>query len=165
MSNLKREIVHELHKPARKNFPRRRVVVRGIDELWQIDLVEMGSIAAQNQNFKYILTVIDCFSKFAFAIALKDKTGKSTTNAMQNLFQTKGRVPQKIQTDQGKEFYNSSFSALMKRHNIHHYSTHSHMKASVDTYEHIDKHIDTHTCTQRKLFYSFSFIDSLGFNR
>lgn len=127
---IKKEIVSELHKPARKNFPRRKVVMKGIDNLWQIDLVEMNKFSKSNKGFNYLLTVICVFSKFAWAVPVKRKTGKDVTSAMNKIFKL-GRIPKKIQSDMGKEFYNSEFQHLMKRYNIHHYSTYSIMKASI----------------------------------
>ena len=65
--NIKEKIAHELHKPARKFFPRRRVKVLGIGDLLQADLVEMIPYARDNKGYKYMLTLIDCFSKKAYA--------------------------------------------------------------------------------------------------
>lgn len=126
----KRQVVNELHKPARKNFKRRRVIIKGFDDLWQADLVEMGAYAELNKDFRYLLTVIDTFSKFAWAIPIKRKTGLEVTTAMQSIF-NEGRSPQNLQTDDGKEFFNSAFQKLMKTYNINHYSTYSTLKASI----------------------------------
>lgn len=125
---MREDIVNEIHKSARINFPRRTVVVNTIDELWQLDLVEMGPLSGKNSGFKFILTGIDCFSKLAFVRALKNKTGAVACAAVKSLFDEMNRTPTNIQTDLDKEFYNSSFSALMKTNNINHYSTHSHLK-------------------------------------
>jgi hypothetical protein len=65
----KSEIVYDLHKAARKNYTRRAVNVYGKNDLWQADLVEMIPYAGENKGFKYILCVIDCFTKFAWALA------------------------------------------------------------------------------------------------
>ncbi|KAI8120097.1 hypothetical protein CVS40_8601 [Lucilia cuprina] len=64
--NEKRELVNELHSQARKNFKRRMVIMKGIDDLWQADLVEMGNYSIYNKGFKYLLTVIDTFSKYVW---------------------------------------------------------------------------------------------------
>lgn len=127
----KREVVEELHKPARRNFKRRRVIIKGFDDLWQADLVEMGSYAKENKGFKFLLTVIDCFSKYAWAIPIKAKTSENVTKAMQNIFLTSKRHPQNLQTDDGKEFFNKIFKKLMDKYHINHYSTFSILKASI----------------------------------
>lgn len=128
MSNLKQDIVNELHTPARRNYPRRRVEMKCIDNHWQADLVELGAYAKSNKNHKFLLTVIDCFSKFAFAKPVKDKSATSVAAAMLSIFNDSGRYPKNLQTDHGREFYNVRFGALMKKYGINHYSTFSHMK-------------------------------------
>lgn len=128
----KQNLVDEIHKPCRRNFLRRKVIMKGIDDLWQADLVEMGAYADQNKGYRYLLTVIDTFSKFGWAVALKDKTASSVSDAMQMIFAKHKRIPKNLQTDDGKEFFNiTHFSKLMKKHNINHYSTFSVLKASI----------------------------------
>lgn len=126
----RRTIINEIHSQARKNFPRRRVILKGIDDLWQADLVEMGNYSTQNRGFRYLLTVIDCFSKYAWAEAIRSKTADDVYVAFKNILNN-GRVPQNLQTDDGKEFFNKKFDRLMKDNSINHYSTYSVMKASI----------------------------------
>lgn len=121
-------IANELHKPARKNFPRRQVKILGIGDLLQADLVEMIPYARENNGYKYLLTLIDCFSKKAYAAPVKDKTAKNVTAAMVSILPDNVK---NLQTDQGNEFFNSEFKALMKRRGINHYHTYSHLKASI----------------------------------
>ncbi|XP_060881579.1 uncharacterized protein LOC132953048 [Metopolophium dirhodum] len=125
----KREIANELHKPARKNFTRRRVNVYGKNDLWQADLVEMIPYSKVNGGYKYILVVIDCFTKFSWAKPLKSKTGKEVTSAMATILVK--RSPKLLQLYNGKEFYNTTFDALMSKYGIHKYSTFSILKASI----------------------------------
>ena len=122
-------VVNELHKPARKFFPRRHVIVKGLNDLFQADLIEMIPYARQNSGFKYILTVIDCFSKYAWAVPLKSKRAKDVATAMEKIL--KERTPKNLQTDQGTEFYNKDFALLMKKYNVNHYSVFSVMKACI----------------------------------
>lgn len=133
-------LARELHAPARKNFLRRKVVTLNIDDLWQADLVEMFEKRSQkrhtkNKGYKYIMTIIDTFSKFAFAKPLKTKSAVEVTKAMKEVFQearTHGHNPPKnLHTDEGKEFYNSMFQDLMKEYSINHYNTFSKLKASI----------------------------------
>ena len=83
-----------------------------------------------NKGYRYLLTVIDVFSKFAWAVPVKKKNGDDVTEAMKSILK-KGRVPKNLQTDRGKEFYNAKFQDLMKQYNIHLYSTYSNLKASI----------------------------------
>lgn len=126
------QVVSELHHNARKNFNRRHFEMRGIDDTFQIDLVEMIPHAKENKGFKYVLMVIDVFSKYAWIKKLKSKTGEEVTKAMASIFkENPNRIPKNIQSDMGKEFYNSHFQKLMRHHGINHYSTYSKLKASI----------------------------------
>ena len=107
MSIERRRVVAELHAPARKNFLRRRVIVRGYDDLWQADVVEMRPYARFNRGYNYILTVIDVLSKFAWAVPLKTKTGNEVARALATIVRDGARSPKNLQTDHGKEFYNA----------------------------------------------------------
>ena len=81
ISSEKQRLVEELHASARRNFPRRRVIVRGYDDLWQADIVEMRPYSRFNKGYHYILTVIDVLSKYAWALPLKSKGGSETAKA------------------------------------------------------------------------------------
>jgi len=78
VSAEKRRLVEKLHASARKNFPRRHVIVR-YDDLWQVDIVEMHPYSRFNEDYHYILTVIDVLRKYAWAVPLKSKSGSETT--------------------------------------------------------------------------------------
>lgn len=125
------QVVNELHKPARKNFPRRRVITKGIDDLWQADLVELGSYHKQNNNYRFLLVVIDTFSKFSWVSPLKNKTADEISKTFREILVKTQRSPKHLQTDMGKEFYNSKFKQLMQNYNINHYSSFSSLKASI----------------------------------
>ena len=77
--NKKQVVVEELHKPARRNYPRRKFDVRGLDETWQADLVEMQPYSRENKGFRYMLMEIGVFSKYAWAVAVKSKSGPDVT--------------------------------------------------------------------------------------
>ena len=130
MAAAKHIIVNELYKPARKNFVRRSTVVKGINDLWQIDLAEMQPYAKVNRGMRYILVVIDCCSKYLWTRPVKTKTAADVTKAMASVL-AEGQLPRHIQSDMGREWYNSKFQALMRKHHINHYSTYSIVKASM----------------------------------
>ncbi|GFU17874.1 uncharacterized protein TNCV_3849621 [Trichonephila clavipes] len=88
---------YTLHKPVRHKFQRNRVFVSDIDRQFQADLVDMQSLAEFNKGYKYLLTCIDLFSKFAWAVPLKDKFGKSVKSGLEIIF--KERKPKVLQTD------------------------------------------------------------------
>ena len=64
-----------LHKPVRLNFRRRKTFTIGIDNLWQADLADLSKLSKYNDNNKFLLTCIDVFSKHAWVVPLKTKTG------------------------------------------------------------------------------------------
>ncbi|KAK9730804.1 Integrase core domain [Popillia japonica] len=109
MSRVKKDIVNELHKPARRNFRRRRVIIKGLDDLWQADLADFKLYSRENRRYKYILVVIDAFSKFLWTQPLKTKSAMEVKDAMDKILK-EGRHPKNLQTDAGKEFYNHSNS-------------------------------------------------------
>ena len=129
MTDIRKHIAYELHKPARRNFKTRYVELKGINDLYQADLVEMIPFAKLNKGFKYILTMINCFSKLAFAIPLKTKTASEIVKALTPIL--KSNKMKHFQTDQGKEWFNSSVKKLLQNYNINHYSTFSEKKASI----------------------------------
>lgn len=127
--NTREVIAKELHAPARKRFRTRAVEVKGINDLYQADLVEMIPYAKFNQGYKYLLTVINCFSKVAHALPLKNKTGLEVANALEKI--TSNYRMNHLHTDQGLEFYNTHVQKLMKKYRINHYSTFSDKKSSI----------------------------------
>lgn len=129
-TDIKRQIVNELHKTARKNFKRRRILLKSLNDLYQADLVEMIPYHRENNNYKYILIVINCFSKYVWAYPLKSKSAKEVCDNMEKIFQQK-HIPKNLQTDQGKEFFNKDFKRLMKIYKINHYNTFSETKAAI----------------------------------
>jgi len=129
---LEKDLGYTLHKPRRRRFPTLPVLVFNIDEQWVADLVEIQNISKYNKGMRYLLMVIDAFSKYAWVEPIKTKTGKAVTEAFEKILKrAKGRKPINVQTDDGKEFYNSTFAALMKQKNIHHFSTSGDTKASI----------------------------------
>ena len=130
IDNSNKILSEELHKPKRKNFPRRKIIVNHIDEIFAADLVEMQKFAKLNKGFRYLLTCIDIFSKYSWVIPLKDKKGINVKNALQKIFIQ--RSPKFLWTDRGKEFYNKQVQDLLNENDIKLYSTNnSEIKSSV----------------------------------
>ena len=129
MSEKKKEIAKEIFSPVIKKFQRIQIQTHYKDECWSIDLIDRSSLSKYNKNYKFIFTAIDNHTKYAWAIPLKDKSGKSTTNALKNLIEKAKRKPDKIWSGRGKEFYNKSFLDFLKEQNIQIYSTNSDLKA------------------------------------
>ena len=120
---------YSLHRPKRLKYPRKQVIVRGIDDTWQIDLVDVSAIKNENDGNKFIFTCIDVFSKYAQAGEMKNKDKYTSRDTFANMI--KKRKPKKIQCDKGSEFFNDVFKKLLKDNDILMYSTDSDMKASI----------------------------------
>jgi len=103
-------LANELHKPVTHNFPKRKVYVANADHIFAADLVDMQSYSRDNKGYKYILSVIDVFSKYGWMVPLKDKRGETVANALEKVF--KERRPQFLWVDKGKEFYNKHVKDL-----------------------------------------------------
>ena len=122
---------YTLHKPTRRRFPRRKVVVYGIDHQWQADLVDVAKLASYNDGYRYLLTCIDVLSRYAWVVPLKDKTGKSLVAAFTVIFKS-GRRPIRLQTDKGTEFTNRVFQKFLRESDVHFFTTHNEeTKASI----------------------------------
>ena len=102
-----------------------------IDDTWGCDLVEMQEWSKQNKGYRYMLNVIDIFSKYAWSIPLKDKTGKSILDGFKQIVKESNRIPKNIWVDEGKEFYNKLMNEWLKENNIIRYSTHGEHKSVV----------------------------------
>ena len=129
MKEKKKEIAKEIFSPVIKKFQRIQLQTHYKDECWSIDLIDRSSLSKYNKNYKFIFTIIDNHTKYAWAIPLKDKSGKSTTTALKSLIEKAKRKSDKIWSDRGKEFYNTTFLHYLKEQNIQIFSTHSDLKA------------------------------------
>ena len=127
---LLQQDVYSLYRTAPVNFPRNRILVDGIDKQFQADLVDMAELSEQNDGVKFMLVCIDVFSKYAWIRCLKNKKASTVAEAFEDIL-SEGRIPVKLQTDKGTEFFNKTFRALMKKFNISHFATASETKASI----------------------------------
>jgi integrase-like protein len=118
----------EIHKQFIKPRHLLKVQVGEIDDIWSADLVDMPKEnLGKLGKYRYILTVIDLYSRYAWAVPLKTKTGSEVKSAFESIFKSSNRKPKQLWVDQGKEFYNSQVQPLFKRV----YSTHNDGKAVV----------------------------------
>ena len=127
----KKQLAIELLTPKRKRFQRRKVYSPLVDAIWTGDLLDIHKYARQNNNYKFILVLVDIFSRYAWARPLKNKSATSSADALEDVFTTSKSTPAKLWTDEGTEFYNNTVNRLLKRRNIELYSTHNDVKASI----------------------------------
>ena len=122
--DLTKIFIDEIYSKApKRNYPTNKIDYNYIDEIWSIDLADMIDYKiSNNQGYRYIFIVIDNFSKYLFAIPLKNKYSQTITNEFSNILTKSKRKPLKIESDRGTEFYNSIFQNFLKSKSIHHYS-------------------------------------------
>lgn len=128
---LTRQNVYTAHRRRIKKFHRRKIITRGIDDIHQADLMDCSKIARFNGGVRFLLVSIDCFSRFAFCRPIKRKTGNQVAIALESIFQTEGRIPNKYQVDQGTEFWNVHVQTVLRKYNVHCYWVNSPLKAAL----------------------------------
>jgi len=127
---LQRDWAYTLHKPRRRRFPTLPVIVGGLDDQWVADLVEVQPLAKYNRGIRYLLTVLDILSKYAWVQPLKAKTRVALVKSFNKILK-QGRQPNRLQTDRGTEFYNRTFQRWLKDQGVNHFSTEGDAKAAV----------------------------------
>ena len=115
---LLQQDAYTLHKPSRKKFQRNPYTVTNIGDVWEVDLADVRALSKYNDRFKYLLTVIDVFSKYAHSIPLRSKTGPSVASAFATVLAKTKYKPVWVRTDKGKEFLNATFQGLLKKNGI-----------------------------------------------
>ena len=91
----------------------------------------MQEINKCSKGIRYLLCVIDLFSKYTWVVPLRDKKRVTIVNAFQSIFKESNRKPNKIWVDQGNEFYNNSFKKWLEDNDIKMYSTYNEGKSVV----------------------------------
>ena len=129
------QLAKEVFSPQITKFKRQRIIPLYKDETWSADLIDRSSLSKYNNNYNFILTVIDIFTKYAWDIPLKNKSGLSITNVFKIVLSEhpqggfEPRKPEKLWVDRGSEFYNKTFKSLLKEYETKLYSTYSDLKA------------------------------------
>ena len=141
---LRQYDLHSRHRRiTKKIFPRRKVIARFKNDLWQADLIEYPNLRFYNKGYKYILLVIDVFSKVIYVEPLKRKTGDLTADAMDKILQRCDTPPVMLVTDGGKEFFNSHFRKVAYSYNINHFRTPTKTKWKASVAERANRTIKT----------------------
>ena len=136
------QLAEELHKPFIRKFEKSKVYAAFKDNIWGADLADMQLLSRYNKRIRFLLCVIDIFSKYAWVVPLKDKKGVSIVTAFESILKqsnsshAKGTSaqhvkPNKIWVDKGSEFYNASFKKWLPDNDIVLYSTNNEGKSAV----------------------------------
>ena len=118
------QLAKELHKPIIRKLKKRKVHAAFKDNIWGADLADMQLISKYNKGVRFLLCIIDVFSKYAWVVPLKDKKGVSIVAAFQNIL----KRCNKIWVDKGPKFYDTSFKTCLQDNDIVMYSTHNERK-------------------------------------
>ena len=127
-------LAKEVFSPQITKFRREKIIPLYKDETWSADLIDKSSLSKYNNNYKFVLTAKDIFTKYAWVIQLKNKSGLSRTIGFkkvisENPHSSESRKPEKLWVDRGSEFYNKKFKYLLKEYETKLYSTYSDFKA------------------------------------
>lgn len=116
---LQRQDAFALHAPWRRkeSIKHLKTVATTADDYWQADVADMSRGAPRNDRYRYILVVIDVFSKYAWAVPLKTKGAIEVTQAFEEIFKQSGRHPKiGLTHDEGREFENETMRNLAKKY-------------------------------------------------
>ena len=116
--------VNEIYsKGPRKNYATNKTDVYHIDDIWSLDVLDLKDYGPENnRGYRYVLVVIDNFSKFGWTIPLKNKNAQTIKDSFENILINSKRSPNLIETDRGKEFYNNIFQDFSNKNDIKLYS-------------------------------------------
>jgi hypothetical protein len=107
-----------MHRPLRKPFPRNPYNVTNVMDVWECDLVDFHVYARYNDNYRYVLSVIDVFWKYLHLVPVKRKSGPSFTSAIRSILTDMKRRPLWLRKDKGKEFVNKHFQDMLLEEGI-----------------------------------------------
>ena len=125
---LQGEETYTTLKPSRKKYPRNKVIVDGINDQWDSDLMDMSNVSKENDGVRYVLVAIDVFSRKGRALPMKTKTGKEVAATLEKMLLVEH--PRAIRTDKGREYLNKDVRGVLDRKNILHSVTQNEVKAN-----------------------------------
>ena len=125
------QLANELHKPIIRKFEKRTVYSTFKDNIWGVDLADMQLLSKYNKGIRFLLCVINIFSKYAWVVPLKDEKGISIVKAFQIILKQSNNKRNKIWVDKSSEFYNAYFIKWLRDNDIVMYSAHNEGKSVV----------------------------------
>ena len=121
--NIKIFINEIYSKPPKKNYITNKTDVYYIDDIWSLDVLDLKDYGPKNnRGYRYVLVIIDNFSKFGWTIPLKNKNAQTIKDSFENILTNSKRKPSLVESDRGKEFYNNIFQDFLNKNDIKLYS-------------------------------------------
>ena len=113
--NIKIFINEIYSKPPKNNYVTNKTDVYHIDDIWSLDILDLKDYGPENKRgYRYVLVIIDNFLKFGWTISLKIKNAQTIKDSFENILISSKRRPNLIESDRGREFYNSIFQDFLK---------------------------------------------------
>ena len=124
--NIKIFINEIYSKPPKKYYPTNKTDVYYIDDIWSLDILDLKDYGPENKrNYRYVLVVIDNFSKFSWTLPLKNKNAQTIKDSFENILINSKRKPNFLEGDRDRSFYNNIFQDFLNKNNIKLYSRNS----------------------------------------
>ena len=121
--NIKIFINEIYSKPPKRNYATNKTDVYFINDIWSLDILDLKDYGPKNnRGYRYVLVVIDNFSKFGWTVPLKNKNAQTIKDSFENILINSKRKPNLIESDRGKEFYNNIFQDFLNKNDIKLYS-------------------------------------------
>ena len=119
--------INEIYsKPPKKNYPTNKTDVYYIDDIWSLDIRDLKDYGPENnRGYRYVLVIIDNFSKFGWTSPLKNKNAQTIKDSFENILISSKRKPNLIESDRDKGFYNNIFQDFLNKNDIKLYSRNS----------------------------------------
>ena len=128
---LSHQDVYTTHRRVIRRFPRRRIVTKGLNDLWDSDLMDVSNLATHNNGITFIGIFIDVFSRYLYAVPMKNKSTKETLKAIKEaLRQSYPNQPETIRTDAMKEYVGKEVEDYLRDHDIYHQVSRNESKAN-----------------------------------
>ena len=121
--NIKVYINEIYSKPPKKNYDTNKTNVYHIDDIWSLDILDLKDYGPENnRGYRYVLVIIDSFSKFGWTIPLKNRNAQTIKDSFENILINSKRKPNLIKTHRRREFYNNIFQYFLNKNDIKIYS-------------------------------------------
>ena len=122
-----RNFINEIYsKPPKDYYATNKTDVYHIDDIWSLDILDLKDYGPENnKGYRYVLVIIDNFSKYGWTVPLKNKNAQTIKNSFENILISSKRKPDLFESDRGKEIYIDIFQDFLNKNNIKLYSRNS----------------------------------------
>ena len=109
--------INEIYsKPPKKNYATNKINVYHNDDIWSLDILDLKDYGPENKRgYRYVLVIIDIFSKIGWTVRLKNKKAQTIKDSFEGIDISSKRKPASIESDRGKDFYNNIFQDFLNQ--------------------------------------------------